>query len=261
MAKLKQLRPKIDPEICGLLPQPHAEERAQLKADIEMNGLLDEGIVWKENGILLDGHTRFKICEELGIPFRYQTLSFPDRQEAIDWVYNNQLARRNVAKDERAVLIAKRVKILKAQAEAEKALEKQGESCSQSDSKPATVREIAERVAAEKKVSTATVYRAVAKVDSNFCDRCVRTGMPAKNCPKCAEKRAAKPKPKKKAPDKGRVLIDWPKFKKAFPAVVQLSDHMHRHYPKVMESGERKEYERHIAAITALWQSWEKKIK
>lgn len=63
--------------------------------------------VWKETGILLDGHNRFAICKKHGIPFKTIAKSFADRTAAEVWMLENQLARRNVTPFQRAELVLK----------------------------------------------------------------------------------------------------------------------------------------------------------
>ncbi len=256
---MKQLKPKIDPEISSIFGKRNEEEYCQLKANIDLNGQLDEGVVWKEYGILLDGHGRMQACSELGRDFRYKVLSFEDRQEAIDWVWQNQLGRRNLAKDDRDMLIAVRYKRLKA--EKEKATENQGGEEAQSEpllpSRGPGSESVAKQVAAEAKVSTATVKRAVEKVESNFCDRCQRVGV-VKNCQKCAEKQATKPKKKPaKDPKKGSELIDWKGYEAALGVVIRLSDLVAKHYKGTTDRGV---YERATATIVRVKDEWKKKI-
>ena len=58
----------LDKEFQALIPPLSAEEKAQLEENIVAEGCRDALITWQ--GILLDGHNRFEICERLNIQFR-----------------------------------------------------------------------------------------------------------------------------------------------------------------------------------------------
>jgi hypothetical protein len=52
-------------------------------------------VLWKEHAVLLDGHNRYEICQELGKPFSVWEMEFADKDRAMLWVISNQLGRRN----------------------------------------------------------------------------------------------------------------------------------------------------------------------
>jgi hypothetical protein len=95
-------RPLIDEEIAALLPPLTPEEYAELEMKVSVEGFRDRLVVWKETGILLDGHNRLKICEKYGIEYTVIEMGFPDRERAIQWVIDNQLGRRNLTDERRA---------------------------------------------------------------------------------------------------------------------------------------------------------------
>jgi ParB family chromosome partitioning protein len=84
----------IDPEFAGLIHAPSADELRGLEADIVARGCLDAIKTW--NGLIVDGHNRFEICERLGKPYRVEALSFGTRDEAKAWMIAHQLGRRNL---------------------------------------------------------------------------------------------------------------------------------------------------------------------
>ena len=84
----------IDPEFAGLIHAPSADELKGLEADIVARGCLDAIKTW--NGLIVDGHNRFEICERLGKPYRVEALSFGTRDEAKAWMIAHQLGRRNL---------------------------------------------------------------------------------------------------------------------------------------------------------------------
>jgi len=99
---------KIDPEIEKLIPPLKPEEYQGLEEKILNEGFSEPLIVWKGQDILLDGHHRLKICEKHGIEPKFRYISFNSRKEAINWVIDNQLSRRNLDPFEVSVLRGKK---------------------------------------------------------------------------------------------------------------------------------------------------------
>lgn len=104
---------RIDKEFQALCPALSYEEAAQLRDNILSDGEFREPlIVWKSEGILIDGHNRFNVWRNLtdeqrqriAAP-RIKQIDFADRQEAHDWIINNQIGRRNVSPRQRAYLV------------------------------------------------------------------------------------------------------------------------------------------------------------
>lgn len=58
--------------------------------------------------ILIDGHNRYEICTRLGIPFETVEMQLDDRDAVMDWMDANQLGRRNLTRDQFALLIGRR---------------------------------------------------------------------------------------------------------------------------------------------------------
>ncbi|TXH15942.1 MAG: hypothetical protein E6R03_06395 [Hyphomicrobiaceae bacterium] len=85
---------KIDPEFRDLIPPLSADEYAGLEKNIKAHGCRKALDVW--NGILVDGHNRFKICTEHNIPYKVDTITFEDRSAAKLWILDNQFDRRNL---------------------------------------------------------------------------------------------------------------------------------------------------------------------
>ena len=57
---------KINPEYASLVSELSPEEYESLKQSIKDNGL-HVPIIVNQNGIILDGHHRYKACQELGV--------------------------------------------------------------------------------------------------------------------------------------------------------------------------------------------------
>lgn len=73
-----------------------------------MEGIRDPLVVWKKADgslILLDGHNRMKIsAEHGGIPYQIVEKEFESREEALVWIFRNQIGRRNLSAYDRSVL-------------------------------------------------------------------------------------------------------------------------------------------------------------
>jgi N6-adenosine-specific RNA methylase IME4 len=98
---------KIDDSIRGLIPPLHAEERAQLEANLLKDGCLDPLIVDAKSGVLLDGHNRYEICLAREISYTVKRIKCADRIATELWVLEHQVGRRNLSDDQRAIIAAK----------------------------------------------------------------------------------------------------------------------------------------------------------
>lgn len=95
----------IDPEFKALIPPLLPEERSGLEAMIVAEGCRDALVTW--NGSIIDGHNRYEICQARGLPFRVENKEFESRDDVIEWIYQNQLSRRNLTNEKRSYLIGK----------------------------------------------------------------------------------------------------------------------------------------------------------
>jgi N6-adenosine-specific RNA methylase IME4 len=84
----------IDPEFKSLIPPLTADEYEGLRNSILSEGCRDAIITW--NGVIVDGHNRYEICTSQNIPFNTQEREFNTRDDAIIWISENQLSRRNL---------------------------------------------------------------------------------------------------------------------------------------------------------------------
>jgi hypothetical protein len=96
----------IDPEFESLCPPLAEDELRYLRTDITRVGCLQNLIAW--DGILIDGHNRYRICTEENVPFKVRELAFMDRRHARDWIITNQLGRRNLTAEQKKYLIGLR---------------------------------------------------------------------------------------------------------------------------------------------------------
>ena len=107
---------QIDIEFENLIPKLSNEEFKQLEENIKSEGCREALIVW--NGILIDGHNRYKICRQNNIDFKIIEKNFSNREEAKMWIIKNQFGRRNLSIYDRSVLALKLENLFKEKAKA-----------------------------------------------------------------------------------------------------------------------------------------------
>ena len=98
---------RIDPEFENKIPPIGEDEFKQLRENILEAGEVREPlVVW--NGTLVDGHNRWKVVlENPHIKYKVQQMDFPDKWAAFEWMYKNQLGRRNLTDEQREYTIGK----------------------------------------------------------------------------------------------------------------------------------------------------------
>ena len=104
----------IDPEFQALIPSLSDDEVSQLRANIKHDGCHDPLVTWK--GVLLDGHHRYELCEDLGKPFKTVERPCANRDEAKAWIIRNQFGRRNLTLYQRCELALKLEPLIAAKA-------------------------------------------------------------------------------------------------------------------------------------------------
>lgn len=110
---------KIREELKDLIPPLTKEEYSMLEQSILKEGVRDPITIW--NGIIVDGHNRYAICQKHGLEFSTVGKDFANINEVKIWIIENQLGRRNLSKFTRTELALLSKTIL-----AEKAKERQG---------------------------------------------------------------------------------------------------------------------------------------
>lgn len=138
----------INPKFRDLIPSPTSEELDQLRRNLASDGCRDPLVVWGD--VIVDGHNRYEICTNFGIPFKTVSKEFADDEEAIDWIEKNQLGRRNLTADARKLILGRRFNRAKGK--------HGGDHKSKGQNEPLI--NVAEKLAAENHVSPATVKRA-----------------------------------------------------------------------------------------------------
>lgn len=105
----------IDPEFEALIRPLPEDQFKLLEENILADGCLDALRTW--DGILIDGHHRFKICTTHSLPFKTVSIALRDRRAVRLWMIKNQLGRRDLTDLERVEL----VRMYRAEKEAEAA--------------------------------------------------------------------------------------------------------------------------------------------
>jgi len=91
-------------ELEVLIPPLTSEEFKQLERNILEEGIRDPLVTW--NGILVDGHNRYRIAQEYDIDFETVEKEFADMNAVKEWMVNNQLGRRNLPEFVRGELLS-----------------------------------------------------------------------------------------------------------------------------------------------------------
>lgn len=113
MYKGKKLHIRFTNEYFDAVPRPIDAEKKLLKEDIWINGL-EEAIKINDKGIVLDGHTRIEICEELGwkkrdeksIIAKYDVKEFKTKEEEREYVIKTNLMRRQLNTFQKVKLVS-----------------------------------------------------------------------------------------------------------------------------------------------------------
>lgn len=105
---------KIDNEFKSLIPALTEDERQGLEASLKAEGCRDALVLWGD--ILIDGHNRYEICTQYGIPYKTVQKDFDSREDVIQWIILNQFGRRNLPMYERARLALRLKPVISAKA-------------------------------------------------------------------------------------------------------------------------------------------------
>jgi len=89
-------------ELESLIPPLSNEEFKQLERNILEEGIREPLITW--NGILIDGHNRYRIAQEHDINYETIQKEFENINRVKEWMIHNQFGRRNLSNYQRSVL-------------------------------------------------------------------------------------------------------------------------------------------------------------
>jgi len=104
----------VDPKLKALIPPLSQDEYDKLEENLIADGCRDPLVVW--DGLLIDGHNRYEICQKHNIRFDTKDMMFKNHDEAKEWMLWNQLGRRNLTDYDRTVLALELEEIVKARA-------------------------------------------------------------------------------------------------------------------------------------------------
>lgn len=184
---------RIDPEFEHHLPPLSQEEADELDDKIRAEGCLPGALVVGEiNGdyILVDGHNSRRIALAHGRDLPQPLVrKFNSRAEALQWIDDNQLARRNLPEAIKAARReARRERIAEARAE--------GQSIRAIAKAEKVSRATVERDLKDQGVTGVTPEKVKGEDGKEYpskpdlrCERCKRTGGDGSKCPRCIELR------------------------------------------------------------------------
>jgi site-specific DNA-methyltransferase (adenine-specific) len=89
-------------ELEVLIPPLTSEEFKQLERNILEEGIRDPLVTW--NGILVDGHNRYRIATEHDMNYETLEKEFENINRVKEWMIHNQFGRRNLSNYQRSVL-------------------------------------------------------------------------------------------------------------------------------------------------------------
>jgi hypothetical protein len=113
---------RISSEYASLVPGLSPEEYESLKQSIKEENSLYVPIIINQNGIILDGHHRYKACQELGIEPKTLVKGFKDKIAEELFVINCNLIRRQLNNFQKTELALKSKPLLEAIVKGNKSL-------------------------------------------------------------------------------------------------------------------------------------------
>jgi hypothetical protein len=96
--------------------EPLTESEYQaLERSILTEGCRDALVLWED--VLVDGHNRYQICQQHGVPFKVtENTSFRSLEDVKLWMIDNNLGRRSISDYQRGVLALRKKEIMAARA-------------------------------------------------------------------------------------------------------------------------------------------------
>jgi N6-adenosine-specific RNA methylase IME4 len=105
---MKQLN--INPVFRDLIQSLTADEFKQLEDNVLAEGIRDAIVVW--NDTIVDGHNRYELAQKHSLQFDLHEVDFNSQDEAVLWIIDNQLGRRNLTDFVKLELQQKRTDVL-----------------------------------------------------------------------------------------------------------------------------------------------------
>ena len=106
---------KIDPELRDFIPPLTDLEYENLEELIVQDGCEEALTVW--DGVIIDGHNRYRICHEHSVPFAIREKNFESKEQAKLWMARKQLGRRNLKPFQKCELVIPLEEAIKKEAE------------------------------------------------------------------------------------------------------------------------------------------------
>ena len=123
----------INPDLKAYIDPLTPEEHEALERSLLAEGCRDALVLWGE--VLVDGHNRYGICQQHGIPFKtLQSTLFQSMDDVHLWMIDQHLGRRSVSDFQRGVLALRKREIL-----SERKLRAPSDASAASASAPAAV--------------------------------------------------------------------------------------------------------------------------
>ena len=102
---------KIDEGLKAYIDPLTPDEYESLERSILAEGCRDALVLWGD--VLVDGHNRFGICQQHGLPFQtVQNTRFQSMEDVHLWMIDQHLGRRSVSEFQRGVLALKKREII-----------------------------------------------------------------------------------------------------------------------------------------------------
>lgn len=104
----------IDEEFQKLIPPLTDDEYRQLEENCIKEGIREAILVWDRGDdlVIVDGHNRYKIAREHNLKWNHKVMHFESREDAMLWMIDNQLGKRNLDKYDAVILHDKKQGIL-----------------------------------------------------------------------------------------------------------------------------------------------------
>ncbi len=150
-------------ELESLIPPLSNEEFKQLERNILEEGIREPLITW--NGILIDGHNRYRIAQEHDMNYETLEKEFENINRVKEWMIHNQFGRRNLSNYQRSVLALQLEDVFREKAKENQAIQFKGISLKQisAEVKPIETRQEIAKIA---NVSHDTIAK-VKKIEAN----------------------------------------------------------------------------------------------
>lgn len=105
---------QVNPELKAYIDPLTPDEFEALERSLLAEGCRDALVLWGD--LLVDGHNRYGICQQHGLPFQtVQNTRFQSLEDVHLWMIDQHLGRRSVSDFQRGVLALRKREIMAAQ--------------------------------------------------------------------------------------------------------------------------------------------------